>query len=451
MELKEKFIKNKNKILIILAFILSLSGVVVLAEVTSKDDNNTAQEQEARMLEASILKSKDNDTDNVTDNLSSIDSQEEVNQNNDITQEDTKLETSSEEAAEQVVISSEELEILAYEEALLIEKQIELDKAYQLEQAAINAKIVPNKYKEVSFNKIGTQSAADVQIGISTANNFVNIRELPSEEGKVLGKLYNNEAAAILSVENGWALIESGSVKGYVTTEYLNMDLTKDEVVESVGKLRATITVDGLNVRQEANEESKVLTVVYSNEKYTVSEVTDDWVKISIPKANTVGYVSIDYVELTVSFEQAISIEEEQEILRKQKEEEERKKAEEAAKKKAAQEEAKRKAAAKKKAEQEAAKKASSSSKSSTSSPASSSSNHSSAEQAAKEEIARRESGGNYNARNGKYIGRYQLNKSYLNGDYSPENQERVADNYVARRYGSWQNALKFWNANGWY
>ncbi|NLJ90905.1 MAG: SH3 domain-containing protein, partial [Clostridiales bacterium] len=233
--MKEKFIKNKNKILIILAFILSLSGVVVLAEVTSKDDNNTAQEQEARMLEASILKSKDNDTDNVTDNLSSIDSQEEVNQNNDITQEDTKLETSSEEAAEQVVISSEDLEILAYEEALLIEKQIELDKAYQLEQAAINAKIVPNKYKEVSFNKIGTQSAADVQIGISTANNFVNIRELPSEEGKVLGKLYNNEAAAILSVENGWALIESGSVKGYVTTEYLNMDLTKDEVVESVG------------------------------------------------------------------------------------------------------------------------------------------------------------------------------------------------------------------------
>lgn len=72
---------------------------------------------------------------------------------------------------------------------------------------------------------------------------------------------------------------------------------------------------------------------------------------------------------------------------------------------------------------------------------------------AAKEEIARRESGGDYNAvsPSGKYIGRYQLDSSYLNGDYSPENQERVADNYVANRYGSWEAALEFWNANGWY
>ena len=42
---------------------------------------------------------------------------------------------------------------------------------------------------------------------------------------------------------------------------------------------------------------------------------------------------------------------------------------------------------------------------------------------------------------NGRYIGRYQLTDSYLNGDYSAENQERVADAYVAGRYGSWTAA----------
>lgn len=72
-------------------------------------------------------------------------------------------------------------------------------------------------------------------------------------------------------------------------------------------------------------------------------------------------------------------------------------------------------------------------------------------EAAAKEEIARRESGGSYTATNGIYYGRYQLTNSYLNGDYSAANQERVADQYVAGRYGSWSNALAFWNANGWY
>ena len=69
----------------------------------------------------------------------------------------------------------------------------------------------------------------------------------------------------------------------------------------------------------------------------------------------------------------------------------------------------------------------------------------------AKEWIAQKESGGSYTARNGRYIGRYQLTDSYLNGDYSAENQERVADAYVAERYGSWTAAKNFWLNNGWY
>lgn len=69
----------------------------------------------------------------------------------------------------------------------------------------------------------------------------------------------------------------------------------------------------------------------------------------------------------------------------------------------------------------------------------------------AKEWIAQKESSGSYDATNGQYIGRYQLSSSYLNGDYSPANQERVADQYVAQRYGSWEGAQAFWLANGWY
>lgn len=73
------------------------------------------------------------------------------------------------------------------------------------------------------------------------------------------------------------------------------------------------------------------------------------------------------------------------------------------------------------------------------------------AEASAKAWIANVESGGSYTAQNGRYYGKYQLTDSYLGGDYSPENQERVADNYVSNRYGSWQAAKSFWLANGWY
>ena len=70
---------------------------------------------------------------------------------------------------------------------------------------------------------------------------------------------------------------------------------------------------------------------------------------------------------------------------------------------------------------------------------------------AAKAWIAQHESGGNYNATNGQYIGKYQLSAGYLHGDYSPANQERCADQYVANRYGSWLNAQQHWENYGWY
>ena len=70
---------------------------------------------------------------------------------------------------------------------------------------------------------------------------------------------------------------------------------------------------------------------------------------------------------------------------------------------------------------------------------------------AAKEWIAQKESSGSYTAQNGQYYGRYQLSLSYLNGDLSEANQEKVANQYVVNRYGSWSAAKNYWLANGWY
>ncbi|MGH2067356.1 LysM peptidoglycan-binding domain-containing protein, partial [Aerococcus sp. L_4] len=69
----------------------------------------------------------------------------------------------------------------------------------------------------------------------------------------------------------------------------------------------------------------------------------------------------------------------------------------------------------------------------------------------AKEIIAQRESGGSYTATNGQYYGRYQLNPTLVAYGASPAEQEVAADKYVAERYGSWEAALAFWNANGFY
>ncbi|MFC6201011.1 LysM peptidoglycan-binding domain-containing protein [Lactiplantibacillus nangangensis] len=85
--------------------------------------------------------------------------------------------------------------------------------------------------------------------------------------------------------------------------------------------------------------------------------------------------------------------------------------------------------------------------------PAASTSNYSNngSDSSAKAWIANKESGGSYGARNGQYIGKYQLSASYLGGDYSAANQERVAENYVSSRYGSWSAAKSHWLSTGWY
>lgn len=85
------------------------------------------------------------------------------------------------------------------------------------------------------------------------------------------------------------------------------------------------------------------------------------------------------------------------------------------------------------------------------SSTSASTSTSSSSEEAAKAWIASKESGGSYTASNGNYYGKYQLSLSYLNGDTSAANQEKVANSYVQSRYGSWTAAKAFWQANGWY
>ncbi len=196
-------------------------------------------------------------------------------------------------------------------------------------------------------------------IAIAQVDNYVNVRSAASEEGEVLGKLYDNSAATVEGEENGWYKITSGNVTGYVKKEFVVVG--DEELAKSVGTRYAKVNTETLKVRTEASMESSVLGLVPGGDDLVVSEEVDGWVKVSMEEGE--GYVSTDYVTLTTEYVKAESKEEEEARLAK--EEAERKAAEEAAKK--ASEEAARKSAA-----------SSSSSSSSSSSAASSSSSSSS-------------------------------------------------------------------------
>lgn len=161
-------------------------------------------------------------------------------------------------------------------------------------------------------------------IGISIANSFVNIRDRASTESDIVGKLHKDSAAKVLDTVGDWYYIESGSVKGYISSKYLKTGIPDDELVNNYGSLKVNVDANGLNVREKPDMESSKLTVIYQNERYPAIEILDEWVKIDISDDNVIGYVNKEYVQILVDFEKAISKKEEEELIRLQKEEEER-------------------------------------------------------------------------------------------------------------------------------
>ncbi|MEG0963294.1 MAG: SH3 domain-containing protein [Lachnospiraceae bacterium] len=164
-------------------------------------------------------------------------------------------------------------------------------------------------------------------IAVAQVDNYVNVRATASEDGEVLGKLYNNSAATVLGTEGDWYKIHSGSVEGYIKAEFLvvgNAELSK-----SVGNRVAGVRTQTLNVRTEPSTEAGILGQVPEGEELTVVEEADGWVKVSIEEGD--GYVSNEFVQCSTTYITAESKEEE--AARLQKEEDERKAAEAAARK----------------------------------------------------------------------------------------------------------------------
>lgn len=144
---------------------------------------------------------------------------------------------------------------------------------------------------------------------IAQVDNYVNVRAMPSEDGEVLGKLYDNSVGEYLGEENGWYQITSGSVTGYVKAEYC---VTGDEAValaQELDKRIATVKTVTAYVKTEANQDADVLGYLAMGDQVLVLEESEEWCKVSIEEGD--GYVLTDLVRLHSEFVTAESKEEE--------------------------------------------------------------------------------------------------------------------------------------------
>lgn len=167
---------------------------------------------------------------------------------------------------------------------------------------------------------------------IAKVNDYVNVRSIPSEEGDILGKLYDKSVGEFISEQDGWYEIESGSVTGFVKAEYCVTGEDAVSLAREVGTRIGTVNTTTLKVREEPGMDAVVLGLVPIGDELIITEELGDWVKVDIEEG--FGYVSTDYVDLSTEFVKAESKAEEEARLAR--EEAERKAAQEAARKAAA-------------------------------------------------------------------------------------------------------------------
>ena len=157
------------------------------------------------------------------------------------------------------------------------------------------------------------------ELAVAQVDSYINVRNLPSLEGEIIGKLHNNSVGEIIEEAGDWLKITSGSVEGYIKAEYALRGEEGQVKADEVGTRCAKVTAVTLRVREEATTESDTVTLLPVEEILPVYEEVEGWAKVSTEEGE--GYISTDYAEVFTEHKVAESREEEEARLRREEEE----------------------------------------------------------------------------------------------------------------------------------
>lgn len=298
-ELTQEVIQN-------IAYLESASGIqpniiiasekVAMAETPMQEETTVDSDVVQALVDSVSGDNTDNDeTKSITDSLSAGFSATDTYEETEDTTEESSEESSEESQTETVEEeTSEDTEEETTEEAT-----------------------------EEETTEVATEEEQDFRgLVIAQVNNYVNVRSIPSEDGEIVGKLYDKSVGEFEEEVNGWYKITSGNCTGYVKAEYCVTGDEAQALAKQVGTTYAVVNTTTLKVRQEASTESAVLGLVPIEEELVVVEELDGWVKVAIEEGD--GYVSREYVNLRTDFVHAESkAEEEARLAEEAKEREE--------------------------------------------------------------------------------------------------------------------------------
>ena len=170
--------------------------------------------------------------------------------------------------------------------------------------------------KSTAKAKIKEEKPVDPYENLAVANvdDALNLREKPDTDAKVLGTCFRGGGGTILKRKNGWTKIRSGGLEGWLKDDYLVFGDDIKPLAKELGLYIATVSTQTLHVREEASTDSAIVGLAAAEDYYPVLSQETGWVKIQL-SVDTSGYVSSDYVTISVKPGRAISIEAEMAAL----------------------------------------------------------------------------------------------------------------------------------------
>ena len=148
---------------------------------------------------------------------------------------------------------------------------------------------------------------------MAKVDDFLYVREKADADSGIVGKMYKGDRALIKEAGDTWTEIESGSVKGYVKNEYCVVGKDALEYAKKNCDVIATVSIDGLRIRDEQSTDASVITALASGEKLKIkkdADTKDGW--IAVIYDGQTRYVSEEYVTISYDTGKAITLEEEQ-------------------------------------------------------------------------------------------------------------------------------------------
>ena len=143
-----------------------------------------------------------------------------------------------------------------------------------------------------------TNGTEEITLGEYKISEDIRLKLIPSINATDVIELKKDETVTVTEVMNGWACVETQTTKGWLRKDKLKKDEPVEETVEEVPEEPAQetpiktqyVNSTTVNVRQEANTSSTIVTTVALNTEVQVYSEENGWSRVKIN--NVEGYIS---------------------------------------------------------------------------------------------------------------------------------------------------------------